>query len=278
MAKNETIIQTKYTFSEFIARAESRPTGQGWNDASMREGRAFSQSSSLGDAVDIARRGWPEGTGKLLRGLDNLSNLQASNCLGPATHYDVAGELPDVGRYCAGEAEHMMSWEPDVLGALPVVRIDFDGCYNANTKPHQITNQGIALLSCIDELEQSGRAVELLWSATSAGGGVIWSVQTAVKEAGDHFDVDRAAFALAHPAMLRRLWFAVTEQDERAKPLGGGFGGVRRMPQHLRDPGTWYLPSIDELGGCHNLEQTTRAVSQWLEKMILDTLEGRQAA
>jgi len=269
MSRTEYICET-YSFPAFIERVARRldlRDSDVWEDSSKTGSAKFTQTNSLAEAVGLLRKGWPEGAAKIIGGLDTLSHLQTTMTAAPAVVYDMGGEVPDVGLYCAGERAHMMTFEPGEERIAPVVRIQFDGCYAAKTVAQQVENQGIALLSCIDELERAGRSVELVWGACTRGtegGDILFNVDVMLKEAGAHFDVDRAAFALAHPSMLRRMWFAIAEQNPKCRALSGNYGSVRRLPKDQQQPGVWYLPSVADLGGCYDLGETVTAIQTWI--------------
>jgi hypothetical protein len=270
-SKKPELIREHYSFSDFLARVQERLTaGACWNDSSLTGSHTFTKTKSMEHALHLCRKGWFEGAQKIISGLDSLEGATATISRAPAVHYDVAGEVPDVAAYCAGECEHMMTFEPDEENHAPVVRIMFDGCYDGKTKTGQIENQGIALLSCIDALERTGRNVELIWSGASKNRDrtMAYCCDVTIKQAGEHFDVDRAAFALAHPSMLRRMWFACAELNPACEPLGYGYGVVKRLDAEHLEPGVWYLPSIDALGGCYNLAETVKAVTDWLNDRL----------
>jgi hypothetical protein len=82
-----------------------------------------------------------------------------------------------------------------------------------------ITNRGLALATLCTAIIDAGHSVEI-WSGYT---GWLWSGKVEerycavarIVEAGEPFDVGRLIFAVAHPAMLRRLWFGVWDAQPR---------------------------------------------------------------
>ena len=59
-------------------------------------------------------------------------------------------------------------------------------------------------------------------------------------------DIDRCAFALVHPALLRRIWFRVLELDVDAyRDFNTGYGMPTNVPLHMRT-GKIYFPKAND--------------------------------
>lgn len=245
-----------YDWHSFCAMVEKRPTAFAWQEGSqLNYGDRWNGTDSFEDNVSLLRRGWPEGVARLVAGIEALSAMQDD--VQPAWAMDAVGAFPDVGAYLAGDIEHMHN--PDVeQPAAPVLRLCLNGSVSALVRPWQIENFGIALLTMIDSLERAGHQIELVWQAVLAqvkplrrgskklvlSGLPPCGVEVALKHAGEHMDLDRLAYALAHPAMLRRSVFAVIEQHPRFSCLGDSFGTPRDYPAAAREPDSLYLPRL----------------------------------
>jgi hypothetical protein len=78
--------------------------------------------------------------------------------------------------------------------------------------PQDIINRGAAVVALIDKIQSEGQRVELIAFCHIAGrrnDRLIMAVT--VKRPEEPIDMDRVAFALAHPSMLRRAFFRVVE-------------------------------------------------------------------
>jgi hypothetical protein len=89
--------------------------------------------------------------------------------------------------------------------------------YTQNIKHEAIINRGLALATLCAAIIDAGHSVEI-WSGDA---GMLHSGEdkdrfcgvARVISAGEPFDVGRLIFAVAHPAMLRRLWFGVWDSQ-----------------------------------------------------------------
>jgi hypothetical protein len=178
----------------------------------------------------------------------NVSAVVARELTRPAWAFDVAGAVPDVARYLAGEPENMLTPCEETAPAR-VVRLVVNICASADITAAAMYKRGAAALAMVDAIESTGARVEIAVANChqSRASGNRRAVVVTVKRAEDHAEPDRLAFALAHPATLRRLWFAFAENtytpDERAEyGVGnGGYGTPEDMPDAER--GDIYLPA-----------------------------------
>jgi hypothetical protein len=169
-------------------------------------------------AIDLARFGWPAGREAIMQAMAIIFPEREAT---PERFYDVAGAYPDVPRAVAGDPVAMVNLRPSTRAARPVVRIDYGRSTLSNVPPEAITNRGAALLGIVDALESRGYSVELRLVFKTQDDGWAYHSAVVLKQAGEPLDIDRAAFALINPAVLRRLSFAMREQH---KPLETAFG------------------------------------------------------
>lgn len=215
------MIDTFQTFEQFIERALIVPKRQ--DSCSSRQPRSGSDpwhgTNTFEEAVQIARQGWAEGAEKALAlraevesAVRELINARASSYV-----YDVAGICVDVGRFLSGEPECFLTETTDGSAtSRPVVKIVANLAASGAVSPESLSVRGAAIVAAIDVLEALGRRVEA-WiakgsshSRSSAAGS--HQTHVLVKRADQPLDIDRLAFAVAHPACLRRLCFSVMEQ------------------------------------------------------------------
>lgn len=142
--------------------------------------------------------------------------------------YDVAGSIPNVPLYISGEPANMQYLQPQP--DRPLCKILIEGGCGGHTDEAEIFNRGVALLSAIQSLEHQGVAVELQYISScqsdSRHGFQNWLVTFPIIEMGQGMDLDRVAFCLANPGMLRRVIFACQERSRKllAQTDGGGYG------------------------------------------------------
>jgi hypothetical protein len=213
-----------------IFMADSLADAVSWLD---RTPRLWNQKASVGDrpshdwdanagwegALRLGRDGWDAGVqdlhGKLEAMVRTVTEKQ------PPWRYDVAGALPDVPRFLAGAPDPMMN-HGKTKGKKPTVHIVVDVCVSSMATSRQIMNYGTALTALIDEIEHSGKRVQLDAVALITrlgggyGGGKACVMGWTVKRASEPCDLSAVAFSLAHPAAFRRLMFGMVERTPLA--------------------------------------------------------------
>lgn len=158
-------------------------------------------------ALKLARDGWQEGARRLASGLASLPAIQTM----PETAYAMAGYLPEVGRYCAGMPDNMITWNED-QGAKPVITLGVAISANCGTDANAMSNYGLAIARYTDELEARGYRVEISAAMVCHIDGTRVVHSWTVKEAGDAMNLADVAFSIGHPAAFRRLCFALIER------------------------------------------------------------------
>jgi len=171
--------------------------------------------------------GWPEGRTMLQ---DSLAVVAPRPTIYPSLEFDVAGAFPCVPLYCAGDPSCMVLDPGESLRmSRPIVRIDYNHWISANVSPKSMMLRGAAVLSLADTLERRGISTELRIIGNSQEGKFAFRYSIVYKRAGEPLDIDRAAFAIAHPSSMRRLAFAILEQHKELEP---DFQHVYGYPMH----------------------------------------------
>lgn len=168
-------------------------------------------TSTFSEAMDLARFGWPEGRRKMA-GLVAQGSLMQQPAPVMAYDYDIGGAFPDVGLYCAGDPCHMVTATPESTATRPIYRFVINPSLSGGVEPSEVFNRGAAILTCAAKLEAEGARVELVLLRSATKEGKTFSFTFRIKAADENLDVDKAAFILAHAAMLRRISWAVTER------------------------------------------------------------------
>lgn len=173
-------------------------------------------------ALRLAREGWSEGARRV-----EFEAAQVTQ-IGDRPHiaFDVAGEFPDVARFCAGEPLHMVRHKRD---RKPVVHLLVNVCCSASISAKSFAAYGGAVAALVDQLENSDHRVELDVVAANAHSGRGRSLcGWKVKQASDPVDMAAIAFSIAHPAAFRRLVFAMWERLGR-ELFTYGYGSVTNL-------------------------------------------------
>lgn len=225
------------------------PNKWGSNDSRGGYGHEWTLGVSYEQALELARTGWREGAQDLSSRLEAHMPPRDKE---DSWRYDVAGELPDIGRFLAGDPTHMRR-HGHPKGHRPIIAIAVNIRLMCGVKASAMANYGAALIAVIDQLEHTNRRVELTVTfATDQGPRV--SAGWTVKKAEDPLDLAAVAFSVAHPAASRRIGFAMYEHSDVPRHWGYG-SGLKLREEDLIDP----LPGTYCIEGLNNC--TTRCLT-----------------
>jgi len=226
---------------------ESIPTWEGYR-ASQGDSGDWSGNVNVKEAVKLARLGWKDGREMMHTELELAHNATAFDRL-PSFAYDVAGYIPNVPLYVAGCPAHMMSPLGNEKAQAKVVEIKINISASCGNNADTLMRRGASILSLIDKLEDAGLSCQLTaleYTNASSGTGHLL-IEFPIKKAGQPLDIDRCAYALVHPSMLRKLCFVKTEQTLKAKAgWQHGYGVPSDLPYHMRH-GCVYFPVVDRM-------------------------------
>jgi hypothetical protein len=223
-------VQYFESFEAFVSQASQEAE----NTTSSRGvgRRDFYGTETFEDALEVAKRGWPEGAAKAQEILGELGDVIESIVGNRAAGYgyDVSGEYCDVGLFLSGEPECFGVEIEQGPIERPFVKIVANLGASGSVSGTSLIARGVAIVAAVDILESLGRRVEL-WAAkaTEPHSGRLseYELYVPLKSADQPLDIDRVSFAIAHPSFLRRLVFSVNEQR--------GLLPSRTCPTHLTD-------------------------------------------
>ena len=183
-------------------------------------------TETWGEAVALARDGWPAGAALVDRYASVHADRLASLIEQPVWTMDREGDGFDVGTMLSGEPEHWYHRETRHVESFSrsIYRIRMGVTTSSGVNVAAIIARGAAVLALVNLLELAGHGTDVaaIYSGASNEQGRR-TVVIGLKHAEHPPDMARLAFALANPAMQRRL----------------GFEAIRHMPrgQYLADHG-----------------------------------------
>jgi hypothetical protein len=233
-------------------------TGRGGKDLSFTGGATFPQ------ACDMVLQGWPEGAARVAALRDKIN---AANPTGPRLiKWDVAGAVANVPRALSGNPLNMRRIDSAKLRRRPVITVVSHYGAIASVDAATMSNRAAVVAAAVDAIEAAGFSCRLIAWAASTGSKVTVETAVLLKDAGQHVDVARIAFGLGHPAMLRRLTFAVRGSRKECRPMGRTLGYTIYDGLTVPD-GCYLLPAIQQLGE-ENFETEQAAMSKGLPAVI----------
>ena len=227
------------------------------------------------NAVSMARKGWLEGAAKAQEALKQFTPKDAA----PDTRNDFYGFRPHVARFCAGAPDCMIRHTREGengAGRVLTLAVGLDA--NAHTKAEHMANFGIAVAQYVNQLEAQGVRVELIGVLVADMYAKQWRMAHSVriKRAEQPMDLAVIAFAIGHPAMLRRLGLAAMERSERAAAMESYGSAVDAKLTDLINP----MPGTYILNGMKNAAThapTPEAALEYVSKQIDQAMEAQYA-
>ncbi len=174
------------------------------------------------EALQLAVDGWtyalPDVDVTVATPQNRVSDNLLATTLTPV--WDVTGSEVDIGAFLAGVPECMVDSMPQRISAKGrVVTFLIPAAYSSIVPHDRIRHRGAALAALCSAIIKAGHAVEI-WSGFAAClRGVRYAAVAQTISAGEPLDLGRLLFAVAHPAMLRRLWFSVWDSTDRLVAL-----------------------------------------------------------
>lgn len=218
-----TTLETYEDFGAFLDASEAMQPGEQWKarglDSDMDPSDRFHHGATFADTVNMARNGWASGMAAVRREIDVAAPAR-SNGAAAAYAPAVAGFRPHVGRFAAGAPDCMVGRNEGGLSPSSVVKLVVDLTNHCGVDAQHIVRWGAALALTVDKLEADGTTVEVVGVLETTGDGhgtapsQTLAAHVTLKRSGMVLDLDRLAFMVAHPAVLRRLFFRHIERDE----------------------------------------------------------------
>ena len=247
MANYNRDFEDLYSFYRFaMTRCDSR-------NKSSREKHNLSWYGGVTwkEACQLATCGWAEGAREVekYRAIiyENLVEYLPQQNIENA----VSGYAVDIGAYLSNCPECFYRRElSKPVAKAPVVRIVVSLSFSASVHPEIIVKRGAMICAMADAVEQAGYSVEIIANDSAEYRGVTSEMNVVVKQSTRALNVASLAFCLAHPAMLRWLFFSAEERTGWAD-----YAYAYGYPIDASEPGEVYFgairtgvsPSMDEM-------------------------------
>ena len=231
-----------------------------------RPGEAWSSKDrdfygvTMAQARTLARDGWQEGAERVQPLLDRVKTARPTRKA--LTRWDVAGAVPSIPRYLAGNPLHMRTRQTSQTNQQPIITIVSNTSAPWYVEPRTFENLATAAAAIIDRLEDAGFRVEIIAgrreSSNQTGTAAATGENNALgnrsemmfraKAAQDSLDLARLVFAIGHVSVHRRLLFAAGNSHPAFdESLGANQGFAVAMRPLERPPGTYVLPALATL-------------------------------
>ena len=262
------------SWSEFTQQLDTHGIARQWGSfpSSQSSASEWNGNVSYLEARELAEHGWPEGVRLIQQVSDEVAPYALRPQQRPQWEYTHAGFLPSMAAYVAGAPEHMLIRTQADDPTRPVVRIVCSVTASAHIPADVLVRRGAAVLSVLDYLESSGTRVELTLfdgghERTKQNSHVRYESLIVLKRPDEHVDIDRLAFALVHPAMLRKLLFKLREACPELR-TAGAFGSYGSICEYKPESDEVYLPSLRSTDGFETPAEALKTVIQIATKAL----------
>lgn len=271
----DNVVHRELTWTDFLAKCEQHGQSTGGRDSNWAGGtykEAIAMATDKGYESAIA-----EATARIEAIETDIG--EGMNNSFQAVH-DTAGAEVDVARFLSGEPECMIESTPiKVMRTGRILKVAVPVCYPNYIETGTVLNRGAAVMALVDAFSRMQHPVEI-WAGCAIHGTVkgktarlVYMVK--VQAADQPLDMGRIMFALAHPTMLRQLFFSAEHSED--DPIRAGFNighGYGHAPYDLRpadftDTDTHnaiILPPLMDNGGW-NVDQSARWIEQELTRL-----------
>jgi hypothetical protein len=200
-------------------------------------------TKTYADSAKLLREGWKAGadkvakltkqiTPRIVRGVKHRTVTRPTVSPVGGLRINIAdivagGPLPFLGKFQTKE----------ITQGSKIVRIAINTSASAGVSADTLFGRGAACMALIDVLTRYGKETDItLFFSTKAATHfvAVWPV----KPAGHRINPDRLAYAIGHPSLMRRQFFAALEHGagEHAASFYGGYGYPVPLP---KDAGTY---------------------------------------
>lgn len=235
----------KQSFKDWSSFLETAENGKSIIAETSRHSRAhaderWTRTASFAASVKLGREGWPEGRKKIASLSSVLFNSISHKIVRTNPEYSITGHALEIGRYVAGRPDCWIDFSEQIAEGTGyhLVNLVMNCCVSGSVSTETIEKKGGAVCALVGLLELAGHRVrlEVVRSGCARSSRLITSV--VIKEFDQGLNLDRTAFALAHPAMLRSLMFSVGETLSRKDLvlLGGETKGPALRPDETLPP------------------------------------------
>lgn len=234
-----------FSYDQFVETVHEIEQNPLQSNASETKGASWSGTKDYQQALDFSIRGWTSGAKSMRKMYEETMEeyfepLQSSGL-------DMAGAYPIVPEYLAGEEACMVN--PDLSRRVPTCNILLDIGFHSGISDDDIMFRGMCVLAMVDDAEQMGISCAITINSNATYSKFVEYMMTApIKSYGQHYDLDRCAYNIVNPSILRRLDFRLKEATDPKETDGihmgrNGYGTPRQVPDDLANQYDVVIPA-----------------------------------
>ena len=205
--------------------------------------KGWYRSESYEAATELLVNGWDSAAKRMSQKV-KMTNGANNTVRSSKPAYGVVGSQASVPRYLQGIPTNMVSRQT-TYSKQKVVTITKGISYSSWWSSEAILNEAIKALEIIQSMENAGQRVRLNVMIATTQGANTAICKVCVKQPDQRMNISKMAFALAHPAMLRRFFFRWIETDPFITfDLGDGYGtpAALSIKEKAMSANEYYIP------------------------------------
>ena len=246
----------------------------------------FTGTASYAEAIDLLRNGWKQGVADMLKLKGaitaNLHTAERVKMVYIPSVAPIGGlqiSIPAVISSSPCPYVGRISTKKKVKGQK-IVRMAVNMSMSGGVDEDVIKQRGGAILAVVHYLELAGYSVDMqVFDTAGTHSGKRLVSMYHCKPAGERINLDRIAFAVGHPSMLRRVFFSMTEHVQKkdgVQGFCGSYGQVVPLNEALSPKEVEKFSIIvdsecaysDETGEKHARWEDTQAQVAWVKSQL----------
>lgn len=248
------IVESEFTYSEYLDYIERTPVVAGTGDSDKRGDPAWYQTGSLQEAIDLARNGWQAGIDALApeKDLAVIGNTEV--------RHDIVGSVVDVGAFLSGSPESMIQFVDMTERDRPRLAVYVHLDYTAGVSGAKAMEFCKTVLRELVKLNVT-YSLKLTGVFSAHQNGCRADEFIAIKETEQNLVLNNLAFSF-HPSFSRRIAFRFLETKTY---LASGYGRPTGQTEYeqlcqehhkRKNSGSQHLiiPGVDAIGSKWTIE------------------------
>lgn len=235
------------SLSELAKYLDSTPRKWRYKDSvGMHPSASWDLNTGYDEAWELARYGWPEGATRAQKTLKAFVPEQPA----PRDRVGFVGYMPHVPRFCAGAPDHMIETHRQAtFGGGRILPLIIPVNATAAVKASHMANFGLGVAQYVRQLEMKGVRCEIWGAMCSEVTGKRVTHQWRIKQASQPLNLAVMAFSVGHPAMFRRIGFALRERSDARETPGYGQSVDVTLADLINPPhGAYILNGMKDAG------------------------------
>jgi len=222
-------------------------------------------------AVSMAKLGWLEGAQRAQDALKSFTPMTPA----PETKTDFYGHMAHMPRFCAGAPDHMIRHaRPPREGFGKVLTLVVSCSANCTQNAEYMANYGLGIAQYVNQLETDRVRVEVIGVMTEIIHERRVSHAWRIKGADQPLDLAVLAFCIGHPAMFRRIGFALIERCHAKQSPGYGRAVDAKLADVLNCPPNAFV--LNGIANANSVAKTPQAALEHIETKIDEAIKQQE--